>query len=526
MTRIEDIFITLSAIGSAGLLVYFINGSVGPQPYQNVQSQPAARFRRDLSSADNLDFCFEDCPEFFDDSFDDVAMFQQSEAEMDAFCELPENEFTPGCNARKKGKGKKNKKKSDEPEVDYSDLWKEAAAQEDMIKLNDRASSLLEKFHKKNPFNALAEISPEVTVRDFGSFDLSGPSYDVFSNAVSNGANDCSLDAANRVTTETQSVFFMFPQEIMYDSTQDQEALMASYKKLGVELAKQVNDGTKFLVGSYGNNGKSTLAQTTASEAGAAIDALQTKLEVPVQIRKGVPSLKVSQLRLRSFLGTFTAPAIRNKHFRKQDDGSSQSCQAFVVIHGLPNDYKDISSGELDIDSYNRRCNIVPIFVPQTGFEQYYTHLAASWKMSNALFSSAEEGFRGYAITSAEDINNNAKTMANHLTSFVCACESRSLCLLAKPAYVAEVEEEDLNLLTTAATTTEFTTTTFFTTEGTTEYTTTADFRGVEETTEEIPVDMRCCGYAGDLGAAKFDQNRQFCCNSDDTGFYASNEVC
>ena len=195
-------------------------------------------------------------------------MFQDSEEDMDAFCALPENEASPACNARRKGKGKgkgKNNKNNDNA-VDYSDLWKEEQTQQDMIKLNDRASSLLEKYHKKNPFNALAQISPEVTERDFSAFDLAGPSYDIFSNAVANGANDCSLDAPNRVTTETQSVFFMFPQEIMYDSTQDQEALMASYKSLGVELAKQINDGTKFIVGSYAANGKPTLAQTTSQD--------------------------------------------------------------------------------------------------------------------------------------------------------------------------------------------------------------------------------------------------------------------
>merc|ERR1711920_1111074 len=111
----------------------------------------------------------------------------------------------------------------------------------------------------------------------------------------------------------------------MYDSSVNQDALMASYKSFGVSLGKYVNDGTKFVVGSYAGNGRASIVEASSSTAGAAIDSLQTNFNVPVGLKRGTPAIKVSQLKVKSFLGSFTAPSIRNKYFRRQDDGMSQS---------------------------------------------------------------------------------------------------------------------------------------------------------------------------------------------------------
>jgi hypothetical protein len=515
--RDKEILLTLSAIGAAGLLVYFVNGPTA----SNIDSQVSqSRARRAID--DNFDsFCFDaDCQQ---DDEDDVLIFQNDDCDDPAYNAANFAE----CNARKKGKGKgKGKgKKNNEPEVDYSNFWQNAEAQSQIDELNAKAEAALSKYHVKNPETALAAVSPDVTVRGFDSIELSGPTNDLFAANVDNGANDCSLDSADRVSSATQAVFFMFPQDMMYDSSVDQAALMAAYKSFGVSLGKYVNDGTKFVVGSYAATGRSSIVEASADSAGAAIDSLQTAFNVPVGMKKGAPAIKVSQLKAKSFLGAFTAPGIRNKYFRRSDDGVAQSCQAFVVFHGLPTDYKDFAAGEFDIDSFQKRCNIVPIFVQQSGMEPFYANWAATFRSASSMYSAAEEGFRGYVLTNPSDFAANADAMANQLTSFACACESRSACLLGKPAYVAAIEEEVA--LTTAATTTEGTTTTFYSTSvtTTTEFTTTADFRGVDESTEAIPVDMRCCGYSGDLSAAKYDQNRAFCCN-DGESFYVSSEVC
>lgn len=509
--RDKEIFLTLSAIGAAGLLVYFLNG-----PSPAIESGNFSRARRDIDAYANT-FCFGDNCQA--DDFDDVDMFQALDCTDDA------NASSPYCMARRRKKGAKGKGKPSVPEVDYSNFWKEAGAKDQINELNTKASALLDRWHRNNDFASLAAISPDVSQRDFSSFELSGPSMDVFSSNVENGGNDCALDAPNRVSEATQSMFFVFPKDMMYDSSVDQDSLMASYRTLGSNLASYAGDNTRFVVGSYSSTGKSSVVETDAANAGAAIDGLQTGFNVPTRMLKGKVALKVAQMKMKSFLGAFTAPGIRNKYFRRSDDGTAQSCQAYVVLHGLPTDYKDFSSAEFDMDAYNKRCNIVPIFVQQAGMEAYYANWAANWRSSNQMFSSAEHGFRGYVMTTASDLNANAQQMANHLTSFACACESRSACLLAKPAFVEEIEDE--SALTTAATTTEGTTTSAFSTSGTTttEFTTTADFRGVQDTTEEIPVDHRCCGYSGDLGAAKYDQNREFCCN-DGSDFFVSSEVC
>lgn len=515
--RDKEILLTLSAIGAAGLLVYFVNGPSA----SNFESQVQTRARRDVDA--NFDaFCFDDdCQQ---DAQDDIMMFQADDCDDPAYNAANFAE----CNARKKGgkkKGGKGKGKGAEPEVDYSNFWQDAAAQSQIDELNNKAEAALAKYHQKNPSTDVAAISPEVTVRGFDSVELSGPTNDLFAANIDNGANDCSLDSADRVSSATQAVFFMFPQDMMYDSSVDQDALMSTYKNFGASLGKYVNDGSKFVVGSYASNGKASIVEASADNAGAAIDSLQTSFNVPVGMKKGAPAIKVSQLKARSFLGAFTAPGIRNKYFRRSDDGVAQSCQAFVVFHGLPTDYKDFAAGEFDMDTFQKRCNVVPIFVQQSGMEAFYANWAATWRSASSMYSAAEEGFRGYVLTNPSDFAANADNMANQLTSFACACESRSACLVGKPAYVAEIVEEAA--LTTAATTTEGTTTTFYSTSAstTTEFTTTADFRGVDESTEAIPVDMRCCGYAGDLSAAKYDQNRAFCCNDGDA-FYVSSEVC
>jgi hypothetical protein len=282
---------------------------------------------------------------------------------------------------------------------------------------------------------------------------------------------------------------------------------------------------TRVVFGSYASTGK-IQTQEVGDDASATFDNLLTSFDVQGKMSKGAPSLRVAQVKARSLFGVFTAPGIKNKFFRRADAGTgSQTCQAYVVFHGLPTDYKDFAAGEFDMDTFQKRCNVVPIFVQQSGMEAFYANWAATWRSASSMYSAAEEGFRGYVLTNPSDFAANADNMANQLTSFACACESRSACLVGKPAYVAEIVEEAA--LTTAATTTEGTTTTFYSTSAstTTDFTTTADFRGVDESTEAIPVDMRCCGYAGDLSAAKYDQNRAFCCNDGDA-FYVSSEVC
>merc|ERR1712048_1550238 len=90
-------------------------------------------------------------------------------------------------------------------------------------------------------------------------------------------------------------------------------------------------------------------------------------------------------------------------------------------FHGLPTDYKDFAAGEFDIDSFQKRCNIVPIFVQQSGLENFYANWAATFRSASSMYSAAEEGFRGYVLTNPSDFAANADSMANQLTSFACA---------------------------------------------------------------------------------------------------------
>jgi len=499
--REKELLMTLSAIGAAGLLVYFMNGPT--------DSGLITRARRG-ADVDDDSFHFDG----EDQSADDVMFFQNID------CDQQPNH--PDCLARKKGKGKG---KGKQPAFDFTGFWASDEAQSTMDEANAKANAALAKYHNKNAFTALAGVSPDVTVRGFDSVELSGPSMDVFFNNEEAGDNSCGLDEPNRVTDATQSVFFVVPKDIMYDSTVNQDDLLASYKDFGVNLANNIGDGTRVVFGSYASTGKIQTSEVGDDAAGA-FDALQTSFEVQGKMFKGNPALRVAQIKARSLFGVFTAPGIKNKFFRRADSGTgTQTCQAFFIFHGLPTDYKEFASGEFDMDRFNQKCNIVPIFVQQAGLEDYYANWAATFRSANSLYSAAEVAFRGYVLTTPAEFAANTANLANQLTSYTCACEQRSACLLGKPAYIEEIE--DAAALTTAGTTTEGTTTTFYSTSATTttEFTTTADFRGVGDATEEIPIDKRCCGLAGDLGAAKYDQNRQFCCN-DGEAFYVSSEVC
>lgn len=499
--REKEILLTLSAIGAAGLLVFFMNGA---------SEGVSTRARRGAEVMDMDD-------DFFDQEFhfDDVNMFQNVN------CDAQPNH--PDCLARKKGKGNKGKGKA--PSYDFTGFWASEAAQDIMNEANSKANAALSKYHVKNAFTDLAAVSPDVTVRGFDSIELSGPTMDAFANNMDAGDNSCGLNEPNRVTDATQSVFFVVPKDIMFDSAVNQDDLLASYKNFGVNLANNIGDGTRVVFGSYASTGK-IQTQEVGDDASATFDNLLTSFEVQGKMSKGNPSMRVAQVKARSLFGVFTAPGIKNKFFRRSDAGTgSQTCQAFFVFHGLPTDYKDFASGEFDMDRFNQKCNIVPIFVQQNGLEDFYANWAATFRASNSMFSAAETAFRGYVLTNPSDIAANSANMANQLTSYACACEQRSACLIGKPAYIEAIE--DPALLTTAGTTTEGTTTSAYSTTvtTTTEFTTTADFRGVGDLTEEIPADNRCCGLSGDLGAAKYDQNRQFCCN-DGEAFYVSSEVC
>lgn len=529
LRREKEILLTLSSIGAAGLLIYFFNNNEAPSQFGEIEL--GERSRR---GAIVTNFCFDDVcePDAIDDDadddilMDDVMMFQ--------------SEPEPPQDARKRGKGKgKGKNKGGggggrppKVQVDNSGLWKSDDSKQIMDDAVDKATSQLDRWHQRQDTANLAKMSEGDMEHEktLDMFDVSPSAQDFWSAAAAAGDNDCSLSSDNRISSTTQSVLYLFPQDIMYDSDVDQDQLMAAYRSFGVALGQGVNDGTKFAVGNYNTQlGKPSMAQVeSSSNSGAAIDALQTKFNVPSQTKKGQQIIKIVQMKQKSLLGFLTSTSIKNRFFRRADDGESQTCQAFIIFHGLPTDYKDIVGQSEDyvnnMMNYQERCNIVPIFITNEKTRPFFDFWAANFRgLTNSLYTAMDQSFRGYIVTTPAEFIANAENLANHMISYACTCENRQTCLLAKSGFVEEIEISAA--LTTAATTTEGTTTSMFSTTTTSGFSTTDDgFRGID-TTEPIPEDKRCCGYSGDLSAYKYDRNRQFCCNDGDA-FYVSDEVC
>lgn len=514
MRGVKDSLITFSAVGAAGLLAYYSLSSPSTinEP-KNLVKRSFEGFADEAAQSSFLaDFCLdtEDC----DELEDDVLMFA------DVDCD--KNPDALECNARA-GRGKKRKRKpaasNDAPVVadraanDWlaTDVGKAA-----MQKKVDTAKAQLAKIHRAYQTISPAQLPEDAMQLDLGDGVVSDGTASVLAD-LENQGRDCGLGANGRISNS--KIFAIFPEDIMYDTDADQEALHASYIKFAQKLGEAGGDDVS--VGTYAFNNLVNLVKYSSDW-----NSYYPFFNVPAKKnRQGSYNLGASSPNLFKIIGN-TWKKVQKEVKRSMDfQAGSPTCQIFLFVHNIPYEYKSLAGDNWELPSnIASRCNVVPVFISNDDTVEAMTNAAARFSPVHQDWTAVEPLLRGYINAGAPEYVNSVDNVADGLLTWSCLSEERAACRVQRAAWFAPLDEfrglettdAPSDYTTAEATTPWFTTTTSWTS-------TTAETDAVDYGQDEYVVDIRCCGVNGGagLGAGTYDQEAASCCRNED-GSYSS----
>jgi len=523
MKGVKDSLITFSAVGAAGLLAYYSLSN--PSTIDHPKALQKRSFDSILDSGNDSqffsNFCLDDLSGCDSEPWDDVSIFTDDGNDDDA--DYEETDPALRSRRRKKNKGKGNASAAASSNVDKgaeaAEWLKTSAGQEMLAKKETALERQLDNIHRSNPIAELAQLNEDAPIIPLGSFQFSATTSDVISELRTreSGSANCEMNAAQRLNSA--HIFSIFPEDIMFDTTTNQDELYNAYINFSNSLNGFVDGAASNNVGFYSYNNIVTLSEYTS-------DWTQklgwNRLNVPAKKnRQGSFNLGAAMPSLSKLSGNIWKKVQKIVKRATDTTPQSTSCQIFLFMHNVPLEYKTIAQGQFGLpNNLLARCNIIPVTIGSSATSDAFQNVAANWDDGiYQKFTVVEPALRGYLNTNVNEFSANTNFIANSFSTYSCLSENRMCCMIKKGAWYPPMDEfrmatsTEEPAFTTAGTTTEGTSTTSWTTTG---GTTTAG-----ETTEPMEVAKHCCGKNGGSGVdgIPYDINSQQCVDNGDDGF-------
>jgi hypothetical protein len=527
MKGVKDSLITFSAVGAAGLLAYYSLSN--PSTIDHPKALQKRSFDSILDSGNDSqfysDFCLDDFSQCHSEPWDDVSMFQDDGSDDEDDYDDDDPNGLLRSRRKKKNKNKGNASNAGaQSNVDKgaeAAEWLKTSSGQEMLKKKETAlSKQLDNIHRSNPVADLAQLNEDAPRIPLGSYQFSATTSDVISELRTreSGSANCEMNASQRLNSA--HIFSIFPEDIMFDSTTNQDELYNAYINFSNSLNQFVIGGASNNVGFYSYNNIVTLSEYSS-------DWTQklgwNRLNVPAKKnRQGSFNLGAAMPSLSKLSGNIWKKVQKIVKRATDTTPQSTSCQIFLFMHNVPLEYKSLAQGGFSLpDNLLARCNIIPVTIGSSATAGAFQNVAAHWDDGiYQKYTVVEPALRGYLNTNVNEFSANTNFIANSFSTYSCLSENRLGCMIKKGAWYPPIEEfrmistTEEPAFTTAATTSEGTSTTSWTTTGGT--TTEAG-----ETTEPMEVAKHCCGKNGGSGldGVPYDINSQQCVDNGSDGF-------